>query len=129
MTFRGSLEATERWTMISVVRGIQVRGRRRRLLPVERERSGRRSSGRDGLRPMMIASILCEVGQAEGIIRCARAKERGWGQREESGYRWLIEFDRFPWQSLRTLARDFTGLAALFSEGAEGIREVGEGYL
>jgi hypothetical protein len=69
---------------------------------------------------MMIASILCEVGQAEGIIRCARAKERGWGQREESGYRWLVEFDRFPWQSLRTLARDFTGLAALFGEGGEG---------
>jgi hypothetical protein len=35
--------------------------------------------GRDGLRPMMIASILCEVGQAEGIIGCAGAKGKRMG--------------------------------------------------
>jgi hypothetical protein len=42
-TFWGPLEATERCTTISVARGIQGRCRHRRLLPVERERSGRRA--------------------------------------------------------------------------------------
>jgi hypothetical protein len=39
-------------------------------------------------------------------------RERVWDQREDEGYRWLVEFDGFPWQLLRILARDFTGLAA-----------------
>jgi hypothetical protein len=40
VVFWGPLEATERWTTIGVAREIQGR---RRLLPVERERSGRRA--------------------------------------------------------------------------------------
>jgi hypothetical protein len=50
------------------------------------------------------------------LMRCARVKERGRDQREDEGYRWLVEFNGFPWQSLRTPARNSASLAAI-SEG------------
>jgi hypothetical protein len=36
----------------------------------------------------------------------ARKRERVRDQREDEGYRWLVEFDGFPWQLLRTPADD-----------------------
>jgi hypothetical protein len=53
-------------------------------------------------------------------MRCARVKERGRDQREDEGYRWLVEFDGFPWQSLRTPARNSASLAAIQREKGEG---------
>jgi hypothetical protein len=66
-----------------------------------------------GLRVASLASICCELEPIEGIRGCAGAEGRGCGQREESGYRWLVGFDGFPGQSLRTPASYSGSLGAI----------------
>jgi hypothetical protein len=50
-----------------------------------------------------------------------RKRERVWDQREVEGYRWLVEFDGFPWQLLRTPADDFVRLT-VFPTGEKNER-------
>jgi hypothetical protein len=67
----------------------------------------------------MIGSVLCELGQAKGIIGGARAKGRQWGERVSSEYLGQVGIERKRLQASGSPARDSASLAASFQREKE----------
>jgi hypothetical protein len=66
------------------------------------------------VRSRRVGSVHCEIGQAEGIIGCARAKGRQWGERGSSEYLGRVRIGRKRLQASGSPARDSASLAASF---------------
>jgi hypothetical protein len=75
------------------------------------------------------ASVRCEVGQAEGIVRCARKREKGQEGKEGLGLTYAADFVRRRLQMRRTPARNSAGLAASRAGGRKGDGGGGHGLL
>jgi hypothetical protein len=122
VTFPVVPEVMKMWTRCRTARGVRVRGRRRRLLLVERERSGRRSSGGDGLRVRKLASICYEIGRETSINRCARSWKIERYQREGSEHRRLVGINELLRRLLQPPAGDFGQPGGSLVELEEGKR-------